>query len=683
MVNLSTATELPIAEPDEPPHSGYSPRSPSPPRQDDGNYAASSPPPAPQLNPGHLTQRLLASLAPSAAQESSQQRQFSSSAPDLTRAHDSPSPAHLEPEIVDKVERTNSFVVPTRTRDSYGPPFNSSSSATHEGIGPGGDLGARDGHVTPAGGAPLHNPGPRPALLSKLLEPKKPVGRNPSFRQCLVNTAKYSWLNVMFVFVPVAWAMEFSHQSSTIIFVFSMLAIVPCAATLGFATEELALRVGDALGGLLNATFGNAVELIISILALAKGELDIVRSSMLGSILSNCLLVLGGCLFAGGVRFFEQTYSMRAAQLNINLLGIAVTAIVVPVAFHYFIESEASGSIEMADDSVLRLSRGIAFILLFVYASYLVFQLWTHSYLYVPAPPRDPRAPPPPNVAALLLYQDGPQPPTEGRVFRIPSWGSSTSASSGSTRSALSRTSTRTTARSRASSVAHPGARNEEDLGAEEAGLGQQNAPVQFDATDAQTEEMLATGNGADLEKGVGMNGPGEKGGAKREEWQMEAEEPKLSPWFAVVLLTVTTAVTGVTAEFLVSSIDGLTQTGNVSREFVALILLPVVGNSAEHFTAITVATKNKLDLSIAVAVGSSIQIALFVIPVLVLLGWCIGQPLDFLFDPFETLLVFLCVASVNWAISDGRTQWMEGMSLMAAYLVIALCAWFYPGSQA
>lgn len=117
--------------------------------------------------------------------------------------------------------------------------------------------------------------------------------------------------------------MDFSHQSPTVIFVCSFFAIVPLAALLGFATEELALRVGDAFGGLLNATFGNAVELIIAILALIKGELNVVRSAMLGSILSNCLLVMGGSFFAGGIRFHEQGYSVRAAQLNINLLGIS------------------------------------------------------------------------------------------------------------------------------------------------------------------------------------------------------------------------------------------------------------------------------------------------------------------------------------------------------------------------
>lgn len=126
--------------------------------------------------------------------------------------------------------------------------------------------------------------------------------------------------------VPVAWALHLSHQQPVISFVFAFLAIIPLASLLSFATEQLALRMGDALGGLLNATFGNAVELLISILALVKGEIGLVQASMIGSILSNTLLVLGFCFFCGGLRFHEQIYSTSASQLQISLLGIAVSS---------------------------------------------------------------------------------------------------------------------------------------------------------------------------------------------------------------------------------------------------------------------------------------------------------------------------------------------------------------------
>lgn len=159
-----------------------------------------------------------------------------------------------------------------------------------------------------------------------------------------------------------------------------------------------------------------------------------------------------------------------------------------------------------------------------------------------------------------------------------------------------------------------------------------------------------------------------------------DSETPQLKVQAALVLILVVTAITGVTAEWLVDSIDGVTESGNISREFVALILLPLVGNVAEHVTAVTVSVKDKLDLSMAVAVGSSIQISLFVIPILVILGWCIGQPLTLEFDILETIILFISIVIVNQAISDGKTNWMEGAVLISTYITIALAMWFYPG---
>jgi len=163
----------------------------------------------------------------------------------------------------------------------------------------------------------------------------------------------------------------------------------------------------------------------------------------------------------------------------------------------------------------------------------------------------------------------------------------------------------------------------------------------------------------------------------------MEEHEPKLKLQATIALLVLVTVMTGVTAEWLVDSIDGLTKSGAISREFVALILLPLVGNAAEHVTAVTVSVKNKLDLAMTVAVGSSIQIALFVIPFLVILGWIIGQPLSLFFDIFETVVVFVSVLIVNYAISDGRTNWLEGFVLMVVYVIIGLSVWYYPGTEA
>lgn len=145
---------------------------------------------------------------------------------------------------------------------------------------------------------------------------------------------------------------------------------------------------------------------------------------------------------------------------------------------------------------------------------------------------------------------------------------------------------------------------------------------------------------------------------------------------YACVLLTIVTVLAGVTAEFLVGSIDGLTSTAGISREFVGLILLPVIGNSVEHITAVTVSVKDKLNLSMSIAIGSSIQVSLCILPVLVLIAWPLGQPLTLYFDAFETVTLVVAVLLVNFAISDGRTNYLEGFTMMMAYVAIALVCW-------
>jgi Ca2+:H+ antiporter len=161
-----------------------------------------------------------------------------------------------------------------------------------------------------------------------------------------------------------------------------------------------------------------------------------------------------------------------------------------------------------------------------------------------------------------------------------------------------------------------------------------------------------------------------------------EVEAPELSLYMALFLLAVITVLVAITAEWLVDSVDGLTSKGGISKEFVGLILLPIVGNAAEHVTAVTVSVKDKLNLSLGVAVGSSIQISLFVIPFIVTLGWILGKPMSFLFDPYESVALFLSVLTVNYVVQDGKSNWLEGMILMCLYVILALTFWFYPGSQ-
>jgi len=381
-------------------------------------------------------------------------------------------------------------------------------------------------------------------------------------------------------------------DNPTIVFIFSFLAIIPLAKLLAFATDELSMRVGQTLAGLLNATLGNAVELIVAIIALTKCQLQIVQSSLVGSILSNLLLVLGMCFFAGGTRFSEQGFGVSAVQLNSSLLTISVIGLLLPAAFHFATEVSTDPK---EGSQILALSHGSALILLFIYGSYLFFQLQTHTFLY--------------------SGKDIPK---------------STSYAKKAPKEKKSK-----------EKMSHAG-----------------------------SETVSAPSSGGHDEE------------AAHEPEEEEEETPQLSLPMTAILLCVVTALVAVTANFLVNSIDGLTDTGKISKEFVGIILLPIVGNAAEHVTAVTVSVKDKLTLSLGVAVGSSIQIALFVIPFIVTLGWIIGKPMTLLFDPYQSIVLFLAVITVNYCVQDGKSNWLEGMILICLYLILGVTFWFYPGSD-
>ncbi|KAG1853166.1 calcium/proton exchanger [Suillus subalutaceus] len=431
-----------------------------------------------------------------------------------------------------------------------------------------------------------------------MMQPKKPVAKAPTVWRSIQAIVFASWLNVLLVFIPISWAMNFAlPDQHTLIFVFAFLAIIPLAKLLAFATDELSLRVGQTLAGLLNATLGNAVELIVSIIALAKCQLTIVQSSLVGSILSNLLLVLGMCFFAGGLRFSEQGFGQSAVQLNSSLLTISVIAVLLPGAFHMALQGQPEYDELSTDYNILKTSHGVAIILLFIYASYLVFQLFSHKALY-----HDDNE----DMQPTKEY-------TGQNPFR------------------LHRT------QRQLQTLSHP--------------------------MDANPDVEPGTHSIASVETEV-------------------PEQPLMNLAVCLWLLVVVTVLVAVTAEFLVDSIDGLTSSGSINKEFVSIILLPIVGNAAEHVTAVTVSVKDKLTLSLGVAVGSSIQIALFVIPFIVTLGWIMNKPLTLLFDPLESIVLFLSVLTVNYVVQDGKSNWLEGMILMCLYLILGVTFWYYPGTQ-
>ncbi|KAN0069050.1 Sodium/calcium exchanger domain containing protein [Elaphomyces granulatus] len=403
-------------------------------------------------------------------------------------------------------------------------------------------------------------------------------------------TVLNSWINLLLIFVPAGIAVNYAHLSPVAIFVVNFIAIVPLAAMLSFATEEIALRTGETIGGLLNATFGNAVELIVAIVALVHKEVIIVQTSLIGSMLSNLLLVLGMCFFFGGLHRLEQNFNVVVAQTASSLLSLAVAGLIIPTAFE---------RISGAGDGVAALSRGTSVILLLVYGAYLFFQLKTHSEIF--------------NERSAKTK----------RIGRV------------------------------ASGEARKGIAN----------IGQMSASLGFQAS--QLVELL------------------------------EDEEPQLHIWVAVFTLTASTALVALCAEFMVTdqfnkfgetvliydvqvnSIDSITNSGGLSTTFVGLILLPIVGNAAEHATAVTVAVKDKMDLAISVAVGSSMQVALLIIPLTVIIGWIMGvSDMTLYFDGFQITVLFVTVLLVNYLIGDGKSHWLEGFLLMMMYIIIAIAAW-------
>ncbi|KAI6778518.1 vacuolar calcium ion transporter [Emericellopsis cladophorae] len=406
------------------------------------------------------------------------------------------------------------------------------------------------------------------------VHPREPFTVSNQIRRTLLG----SWLNILLLAAPAGIAVGAAGLDGRIVFGVNFVAIVPLAAMLSDATEEVALRTGESIGGLINATFGNAVELIVAIIALTKGKVAIVQTSLIGSILSNLLLVLGCCFLAGGYRRREQYFNTTVVDSAASLLILSVAGLIVPTVF------KENPTFEDRPGTAA-LSRGVAVILFFVYAAFLVFQLHTHSADFAV----ESQKVEPESLwrrrkdANVMLRQD----PSQGSL----------------------------------------GEKEDEDDDSDEA-------------------------------------------------------EPELHFSVALGVLAIATVIIAFCAEYMVGGISAITDAGGISEEFVGLILLPIVGNAAEHVTAVKVAYKDKMDLSIGVAIGSSIQVALFVVPLLVIIGWGMGvEDMTLAFDMFQVAVMFVSVLLVNYLIGDGKSNWLEGVMLVCLYLAIAVCSWWYPAT--
>ena len=344
------------------------------------------------------------------------------------------------------------------------------------------------------------------------------------------------WRRMLLLAVPGAFVANSMHLSPVLVFVLACLAVLPLAGFMGDATEHLSARTGPTVGGLLNATFGNAAELIIALVALRAGMVDLVKASITGSILGNLLLIMGLSLLLGGINKSELRFNRTSAGMSAGMLVAALVGLVFPALFHAT-HPNPSALTE------LRISEGVSVVLIIVYLGSLLFTLRTHRWL-----------------------------------------------------------------------------------------LG---------------------GDPHDM--------PGPIWGVAR----------------AVIVLALATVGVAVMSEILVHAVEAVTEELGLTPTFLGLIVIPLIGNAAEHATAVVVARKGKMDLALQIAYGSSTQIALLVAPILVFAGLFLGQEMNLVFTPFEVMAVFLATFIASMGTGDGESHWFEGLMLLAVYVIIAIAAFF------
>ncbi|KAJ7773311.1 Sodium/calcium exchanger protein-domain-containing protein [Mycena metata] len=450
-----------------------------------------------------------------------------------------------------------------------------------------------------------------------------------------------SWLNILMIFLPISCILDITHPKSRgLVFIFSVLSLVPLVKFHDTSTRELAIRIGGSKTGLVNASLSNMVEIVVAISALRKCELRVVQSSLIGSMLSKLLLVLGLCLFAGGVRFSEQNFN---PAMHSSLLSLSVGAVLLPAAYHFALggvqNSHIASHLQM--QNILSMSHGVSIVLLFIYASYLFFQLYSHTHLYTDGKKHNevsyqryaanptassPRLSPPRNIylASRAAYSTS---ETTLAVADQPGKGTEPDSSFNGIQMSRGRS----------------GSSNESNGG-------------ELLAEDSSAEKRAMNYEGGELK---------------------DERKPQLSMFLIIVLLVLVTVAVAITADRLVESMDSIGST--IQKPYVALIILPAVSSIAECMTAMNVSVKDELNFAISVAVGSTIQTALFVIPFMVTLAWIMGKPLALLFDPFESLVLYISVQVMTYVTGDGKSNYLEGIVLLCLYIIIAVSFWFYP----
>lgn len=394
----------------------------------------------------------------------------------------------------------------------------------------------------------------------------------------------------------------YNNWNPAITFTLSLIGIAPLAERLGFCTEQMAMHTNDTIGGLLNATFGNATELIVAITCLQKGLYRVVQLSLLGSVLSNILLVLGCAFFAGGIKYKIQTHNPVASQVNAAVLFFSTMALVASNALIAGNEENNGGE--------LALSRAISFVMIGVYVVYIYFQMYSHAHLYET----------PEQVISPIVRSANPPIPMVTNEEHSEMNNSENDAKPGTLE--------------RSGSYTRPSLR-----------------------------KALSAGNKSisDIES------------VQRSSDEDDEEEDILGFWPATVWLTIITIFIAILSEALSSTIEKAGTSYGISGDFLSAIILPIVGNAAEHASAIVFARKDKLDISIGIAIGSSCQISSLVIPVLVILGWIMNKPLSLNFGYYESSSMFMAVLIAMFMMNNGQSNYLLGVILIGAYFMVSV----------
>ncbi|KAJ9185356.1 hypothetical protein P3X46_004999 [Hevea brasiliensis] len=386
-----------------------------------------------------------------------------------------------------------------------------------------------------------------PTLVSKL--------RYGLLRNLLANLQELilgTKLSILFPAIPLAILAECYGFGRPWVFAMSLLGLTPLAERVSFLTEQIAYYTGPTVGGLLNATCGNATELIIAILALRQRKIEVVKYSLLGSVISNLLLVLGTSLFCGGIANIskEQKYDRKQADVNILLLLMALLCYMLPLLLRI-----SSSSTALTAVPTLQLSRSSSLVMLLAYIAYIVFQLVTHR-----------------------------------RLFEAP-------------------------------------------------------------------EESVDGDDDDDV---------------------ISEEAPVIGFWSGIAWLVGMTAIIALLSEYLARTIEDASDSWGLSVSFISVILLPVVGNATEHAGAVIFAFKNKLDISLGIALGSATQISMFVVPLCVIVAWIIGIKMDLNFNLLETGTLALAITTTAFTLQDGTSHYLKGLALLLCYIVIGVCFFLF-----